>query len=126
MKIDIVIIDLTRQKPIEVKECSITLEENHFEYVAIFKADEFQSEVEDEEFEKLKEDQTQWIESITDFRYFGFRRDILGVERTYLDNLKIHMVSLKTRDTNIKIYYKKLKEANEMYDKLKEWAYGFK
>jgi hypothetical protein len=124
MKIDIKLIPLTRQKPIEVKECSIKLEHDFFEYTSIFRAKEFQLDVDDDEFEKLKEDDTQWVEAITDLKYFGYKIDVLGFERSWLEPAKVYMVSLKTRDTNVKFFFKKVSQADEMYCLLIDWKNG--
>jgi hypothetical protein len=113
-KIIIKPVSLSKQKLIEPKHCFLELHENYIKYAVAFLADEPTSE---------EDDKMPYEQIITDFEVIALKKNICGVERTYIQKEKRWQVDIMVSGfgNDIKTFYKFQSEAEEVYKKLLDY-----
>lgn len=115
-KIAIPSTDLKNQKITDFTELSLEIRDNSVMYTARFYADEPKSE-EDKEL--------GWENIFNSFKTVASKQNIAGVEISWLDHAKKWSVLIIVSGFNndIKTYFKREGEAQNVFDKLHKWLY---
>lgn len=115
-KINIPRIDLENQKITEFMELSLELRNNSVAFITKFYADE-PVNADDKDL--------GWENIFNSFKVIASKDKISGIEKSWLkDAKKWGIYILVTGFTNdIKVYLKREREAEEVFDKLHKWLY---
>lgn len=109
-RIDIKSINLKRQKVTEPFFLYIELNENYFLYRAKFYADE----------PKEEDEALGWHNVFNDFEFIARKSHIAAMEREWLNDSKVWMITLFIDGVgpDIKLYFKRESECVEVYNKI--------
>lgn len=115
-KINIQSIDLENQKITESIELSIEIRDNSIVYTGKFFADEPKN-VEDKDL--------GWENVFNSFRLTAAKIKIAGIEKSWLQNAKRWIVYIFVDGiaADIKVYFKRESEAEDLFEKLHKWLY---
>lgn len=115
-KIDIPAIDLENQKITDFTELSLVIRENSVMYTARFYADEPKDE---------NDKELGWNNVFNSFKLVAAKQNIAGIEINWLNHAKKWSVLILVDGFNndIKMYFKREGEAQNVFDKLHKWLY---
>lgn len=115
-KIAIPSIDLENQKITDFTELSFEIRDNSVMYTARFYADEPKDE---------NDKELGWHNVFNAFKLVADKRNIAGIEINWLDHAKKWSVLILVDGFNndIKMYFKREGEAQNVFDKLHKWLY---
>lgn len=114
MKIPYTPIDLSDQKPTDIRECFLLLGENNLRFVLDFYA---------EEPINLDDKELGWHIEYNYFDITVMKYDIGGVEMSWLDKSKLYgiYVVMASFSKDIKMFFKKRSAAQEMKEIINKW-----
>lgn len=115
-KIDIPSLDLENQKITDFTELSLEIRENCIMYTARFYADEPKDE---------NDKGLGWENVFNCFKLVASKQNIAGIEINWLDHAKKWSVLILVNgfSNDIKLYFKREGEAQNVFDKLHKWLY---
>jgi hypothetical protein len=115
-KIDIPAIDLENQKITDFTELSLEIRDNSVVYTARFYADEPKDE---------NDKELGWHNVFNCFKLVASRENIAGIEINWLAHAKKWSVLILVNgfQNDIKMYFKREGEAQNVFDKLHKWLY---
>lgn len=116
-KIDIAILSLSRQKIIEPRGCSLEFNDDYLIYKLRFLAEEPQDD-----------ESLPWTEVDNDFEYHVFKKNIVAVDKQWIQKEKRWKIILCVMGMqyDICIFFKKQTECEAIHAKLINWLFNLK
>lgn len=120
MKIEFKPINMQYQKVQECKEAFLELNDDHFRYFIIMRA---------KEPINLEDPDMGWQDDVlTSIDAFCFKINVAGIEKSYQpenEQWRV-LIAINGLGDDIKMYFKKEKEAQEIFNKIRSWLFKFK
>lgn len=115
-KIIIPCTDLKNQKITDFTELSLEIRDNSVMYTARFYADEPKSE---------EDNELGWENVFNSFKTVANKQNVAGLEISWLNHAKRWsvLVIVDGFNNDIKMYFKRESEAQNVFDKLHKWLY---
>lgn len=112
-RITITPIALRNQKPTDIKDCYVELNDDHFIYKIEFWADE----------PVIADDpDSGWEQVFNSYEWVVMKRNVAGLEKSFTKDKKWAVYILVAGLANdLKTYYRSQTSAQEFYDKIQEW-----
>lgn len=115
-KINIPSIDLENQKVTDFTELTLEIRDNGVMYTARFYADEPRNE---------NDKELGWENVFNSFKLVAAKQNVAGIEISWLNHAKKWSVLILVNGfaNDIKMYFKRKSEAQDLFDKLHKWLY---
>lgn len=118
--IELIPIDLKKQKPTDVACCKVVLYESALEYVLEFYADE--AKTDDEEMLKVKD---SWVNVYNHFHIVAAKERISGVEKSYqpIGDFWLVAIFVEGFARDICLYFETDEKATEIMNRIVKFLY---